>query len=148
MANTINVGPSDDPRLRQAVNLVFSEGVEVSQPEGGIGLTQLADYGSINQSNINLFTDEMSVGHLAAPYRPTLAGGDTSDSHVLMLVTGIIPAGYQPLEEVKDEVVRWIAARGQYENLLNAANELVGKAQKTASKRPLPMTKTAHKVED
>ena len=129
VAQNVSITPEDDPRLIQAVPLVITEGVVLDQPAAGVTNTSLGDYGQLSISDVNIFTDEVQAGYLVAPYRPVLPGNDRSESHVAMLVTATKAAGYRPLTEVKDEVVRWIAARNQYEALLAEGNALVAQAK-------------------
>ncbi|TVR44866.1 MAG: hypothetical protein EA402_05880 [Planctomycetota bacterium] len=120
----VSIGPEDHPALRESVALRIIEDVVIDQPPQGQTRTALGDFGMLDLGDLNLFTDDIAVGYLAAPYRPLREDGTRSSTQVLTLVTGLHPAGYRPLDEVRDDVVRWLAARQVYEDLLTAAREI------------------------
>ncbi|TVR07684.1 MAG: hypothetical protein EA401_14700 [Planctomycetota bacterium] len=133
IADLVRIDSDDDPRLESWVGLRVIRDVVIERPEDGTGVTSMGDIGGIDLGELNIFTDDFAPGFLSAPYRPHLEGGDRSASQAVILITAAEEAGYKPLAAVRDQVVRYIAARDQHQSLVSAATELMEQARAAGS---------------
>lgn len=128
LAATTNLTSADDPRISAPIAIEVVKGVVVTRPDSGTTL-DIGDFGTVDNKDVKLFGYGKEVGSLVNRYEdPTKAG-----RYVLLQLEDRAESGYQPLQEVRDEVARREAAREAYDELLTTARELAERANRIGS---------------
>jgi hypothetical protein len=108
-----------------AAGLVVTAGLDVPEARGG--QLDLGALGSI-KDQIGLFSSSVEPGFISSPLN--LPGNERTVG-IVVRVESRRPAGFRPLEQVKPEVMTWIAGRRAWKALLEQAEAVRVQAEKT-----------------
>lgn len=122
VASNVALRAEDEERLTADVGLVVVESVEVSAPEGG-DVLELPGFGTIRNDPL-LFDPATEPGAFFET-----AAVEVEGLQLLLRLRQKIPASFRELDEVRDAVIDYIAARRAYDRLFEMATTIASRAE-------------------
>ena len=116
IAGGTSITPEDHDHLKEAVTVTVNDAFDIVNPEGGQGVS-LGRFGFLRTGGASLFIESKGVGDLSLL-------NPRDGLYVLLRIDAVVASDVKPLDQVKAEIIDYLAGKEAYAEFVSKVQEL------------------------